>query len=316
LQQNCISYTGPRQPLHSLLVDLQNERIKQMDQYGNEFQVLSLTSPGPQGLTDPKEAGTMATKCNDWMAQEVKKNPHRLGAFCSLSMHDPHAAAVELRRCVEMGLCGAILNDWQSTGDDGNGVVLYDIGYDEFWKTVQELDVPIYFHPRWPTPYQYDIMYNDRLYLVGAIAQFHTSLTMHIVALCTAGVFDRFPGAKVIIGHLGETFPMQLGRADPHARKMIKRGVLPAEQMKQSFTYYFHHNIYITTSGHFTTRALQYCMDVLPLDHILFSIDFPYETIEDAQTWWDTLEGVLTKEQLQKIGRENAIKLLKLPIAV
>lgn len=88
--------------------------------------------------------------CNDWIAEEVKKNPKRFGAFCSLSMHRPAQAAQELRRAVkELGLVGAILNDWQATGEDGNGILLYDTpDFDPFWEAVQELKVPVYFHPK------------------------------------------------------------------------------------------------------------------------------------------------------------------------
>jgi len=92
----------------------------------------------------------LARVCNDWISGEVKKNPKRFGAFCSLSMHRPEEAAKELRRAVkELGLVGAILNDWQTTGEDENGIELYDgEEYDPFWKEVQELDVPVYFHPK------------------------------------------------------------------------------------------------------------------------------------------------------------------------
>jgi predicted TIM-barrel fold metal-dependent hydrolase len=92
----------------------------------------------------------LARVTNDWIAEEVKKNPKRFGAFCSLSMHRPAQAAQELRRAVkELGLVGAILNDWQATGDDGNGILLYDTpDFDPFWEAVQELKVPVYFHPK------------------------------------------------------------------------------------------------------------------------------------------------------------------------
>jgi 2,3-dihydroxybenzoate decarboxylase len=36
-----------------------------MDKYGVEMQVLSLTSPGPQGVSDPKEAAALAKRAND-----------------------------------------------------------------------------------------------------------------------------------------------------------------------------------------------------------------------------------------------------------
>lgn len=65
-------------------------------------------------------------------------------------MHRPDQAAQELHRAVkELGLVGAILNDWQATGEDGNGILLYDTpDFDPFWEAVQELKVPVYFHPK------------------------------------------------------------------------------------------------------------------------------------------------------------------------
>jgi 2,3-dihydroxybenzoate decarboxylase len=66
-------------------------------------------------------------------------------------MHRPAQAAQELRRAVkELGLVGAILNDWQATSDfDGNGILLFDTpDFDPFWEVVQELKVPVYFHPK------------------------------------------------------------------------------------------------------------------------------------------------------------------------
>ena len=39
---------------------------------------------------------------------------------------------------------------------------------------------------------------------MGATCQFHVQLTIHIQAMIQGGVFDRFPGAQIIVGHLGE----------------------------------------------------------------------------------------------------------------
>ena len=66
-------------------------------------------------------------------------------------MHRPTEAAQELRRAVtQLGLVGAILNNWQATEEfEGNGITLFDgREFDPFWEVVQELDVPVYFHPK------------------------------------------------------------------------------------------------------------------------------------------------------------------------
>ncbi len=58
-------------------------------------------------------------------------------------MHDPHQAAQELRRCVtEYGFKGALVNDTQRAGPDGDDMIFYDSAeWDVFWSTVSELDV-------------------------------------------------------------------------------------------------------------------------------------------------------------------------------
>lgn len=73
------------------------------------------------------------------MAKEVAKNPKRFAGFASLSMHDPRQAAAELKRAVqELGLKGAILNDYQSAGPAGETMLMYDQpAYDPFWSAVQ-----------------------------------------------------------------------------------------------------------------------------------------------------------------------------------
>jgi hypothetical protein len=44
------------------------------------------------------------------------------------------------------------------------------------------------------------------------------------------------------------------------------------------------------------------------------TIDAPYEQIEEGQAWWKSLDTVLDESSLRKIGRDNAIKLLNLPL--
>ena len=106
------------------------------------------TSPGPQGESGQKKAEDLATQANDYLAAECKKNPARFSAYASVSMHDPAQAAKELRRAItELGMCGCIVNDFQSAS--GDEIKFYDQPeYDVFWRTVEELDVIVYIHPR------------------------------------------------------------------------------------------------------------------------------------------------------------------------
>ena len=64
----------------------------------------------------------------------------------------------------------------------------------------------------------------------------------HALRLVFSGLFDRFPRAKVALGHLGETLPFLLWRFDSRAKLYgVKLQKKPSDYIKQ--------NIVVTTSG-------------------------------------------------------------------
>ncbi|KAF2826359.1 amidohydrolase-like protein 2 [Ophiobolus disseminans] len=295
------------------LFDIHDERLRSMDEHGVEYMLLSLTSPGAQGEADPEKAKNMAQVANDYLAEEVKKNPRRFGGFAALSMHNAKDAAEELRRAVkELGMFGGMVNDFQSKGANAEEKVYFDTpDYDPFWKTVQDLDVPIYFHPRYAI--QQDLQagtkYGDRKHLLGAGVQFHLDLSWHLYAICSSGIFDRFPKVQIVAGHLGEGIPFNLWRASHWINHPFKRGSRP---MKHDYSYYWTHNVSITTSGNYNTRGLKFCIEELGLDRCLYAIDTPYDTVEEAQAWWKSID--LPGDQKEAVARGNAIRLFKLPL--
>ena len=189
------------------LLDIHGTRLQQMDENGVDMMVLSLSSPGPQGAIEPKDAEDLARLANDRLSVEVSRSPSRFAALASLSMHDPVQAGVELRRCMTelTGFVGAILNDYQSAGADRNTMLFYDRPeYDAFWKVAEELDCPVYLHPREATPLVFDQMWKDRPWLAYAALGHAHRVSMHVLGIVTAGVLDRFPKLKIVIGHMGE----------------------------------------------------------------------------------------------------------------
>jgi 2,3-dihydroxybenzoate decarboxylase len=79
---------------------------------------------------------------------------------------------------------------------------------------------------------------------------------------------------------------------------------------KKTIRDYFAQNIWITTSGHFSTPTLKYCIEEIGADRILFSIDYPFESFGDACPWFDDLD--LDDATKRKIGKDNAKTLFKL----
>lgn len=302
--------------------DINDERVRLADAHGIGYTIVSLTVPGIQGIHDPKEAERSATETNDWVYGKIKGRPDKLGAFAALSMHDPVQAGNELRRCVRtLGFHGALVNDFQHAGPDGETFKYYDQPeYDAFWRVVVELDVPVYIHPAAPSGVVYEKLYAQRKFLIGPPLSFANAVNLHLMGLITNGVFDRFPKLKIIVGHLGEHLPFDFWRINhwlEDVEKPLAREQGVTNMCKKTVYDYFKQNIWLTTSGHFSTPTLKYVVNELGADRILFSVDYPYETIENCTAWWDgkadeVKEAVGGVENYRKIGRDNAKALLKL----
>jgi 2,3-dihydroxybenzoate decarboxylase len=125
--------------------------------------------------------------------------------------------------------------------------------------------------------------------------------------MVTNGVFDRNPKLQVILGHLGEHIPFDLWRINHWFEDRKK---LLGLDCKKTIREYFNENIWITTSGHFSSTTLNFCINEVSSDRILFSVDYPFEHFNDACDWFDNAE--LSTRDRARIGRENAQALFKL----
>ena len=72
---------------------------------------------------------------------------------------------------------------------------------------------------------------------------------------------------------------------------------------------YFGDQVFITTSGHFSTPALLCAMAEIGAQSIMFSIDYPFESIPNGCVWFD--EHVpINQHDLVNIGRNNTLRVL------
>ena len=137
--------------LERRLIDIDGERLAEMDDNSVTMSVLSLNAPAVQAVPDSAHAIALARKANDYLAERIARHPTRFAGLAALPMQNPDAAASELRRCVkDLGFVGALVNGFSELGDS----VLYydDPRYLPFWAEVQALEVAFYLHPRDPLP--------------------------------------------------------------------------------------------------------------------------------------------------------------------
>jgi gamma-resorcylate decarboxylase len=293
----------PPETRHKIL-DLGNGRIADMDRGGLDICILSLTAPGIQAVPNIAQAIAQARRTNDYLAENIAKNPKRMKGFATLPLQDPQAAAQELTRCVrDLGFCGALVNGFSQIGE-ADSAVFYDLPqYRPFWATVHELDVPFYLHPRLPLATRQQA-YEGYPWLAASAWGFAVETSIHALRLMASGLFDEYPKLRVILGHLGEGLPFGIWRVD---HRISRTGVQPKAKLPMS--HYLRENFYITTSGNFRTQALTDVILEVGTDRILYSVDYPYEDVVEAKDWFDQI--AISDSDRQKIARTNAQKLFR-----
>ena len=265
--------------LLSRLLDTGSQRLKSMDAVGIDVQVLSLTSPGVEWF-EPAKGTALARSCNDQLAEVVQSHPDRFVGFAALAPNDPEAAADELERAVEaLGFKG-----WK-THSNYQGSYLDEERYWPILERAEQLGVPIYLHPAVPA------MLPLRKYgfaLAGAPFGFGIDTSVCMMRLVYSGVFDRYPGLKILLGHLGEGLPFLMHRIDfayvrpgfdPDARPDLKRK--PSDYLRD--------NMLVTTSGNYLPAAFSCTYQALGIDRILLATDYPYEDASECLRFLEEL---------------------------
>ena len=294
---------GPEMRIPALqerLFDLGALRIKEMDEAGIDLQVLSHGAPATQRL-DPETAVPLARRANDRLHEAVSKHPGRFEGFAVLPSADPKAAADELERAVtRLGFKGAMIHGLT------NNLFIDDKRFWPIFERAQALDVPLYLHPAVPHKAVIDVYYKDYLDqfpgLMTAAWGFGVETATQGIRLVLSGVFEAYPGLKIILGHLGEGLPFYLWRIDMALARQGNR--------KTPFRDTFREHFWITTSGNFSTPSLLCCVMEMGADRILFSVDYPFVPNPPGVKWMEHVP--LGPEDRAKILHGNAQRLLKL----
>ncbi|MFC1901980.1 amidohydrolase family protein [Chloroflexota bacterium] len=273
------------------------KRLKEMDEAGIDMQVLSSGPDFQEG--DASEATPLAMKLNDKIAEIIEEYPERFSGFAVIDPQDPVTAANELERAVkELGLKGTMIKSHV------RGEYLDEQKYHVILERAEKLNVPIYLHPREPSP---DMIKPYLTYpeLTGAMWGFAADGGLHAMRLIFGGIFDKYPGLKIILGHMGEFIPFELWRID---NRWLKDPC--AKRLKKTPGQYFKENFYVTTSGMFSQPVLQLCCEVLGPDRILFAVDFPHESDIEAVQFIESAS--INANDKEKIGHLNIERLLGL----
>ncbi|PYH92074.1 2,3-dihydroxybenzoic acid decarboxylase [Aspergillus ellipticus CBS 707.79] len=286
--------------------DISTTRLANMDAGNISYQILSHL-PDTIALTSPSHCRA----ANDEMAAAIAQHPTRFGGFAALPMSDPAAAATELHHAItDLHFHGALIDNHLPDGTH------YDA--EHFWPVfaaAEALDVPIYLHPSPPTNDYLQSRFSGNypltveLGLATGAWGWHENVGLHVLKLYAAGVFERFPRLKIIIGHMGELLPIMLHRIVrlrffEEMEKKRGKGILDV----------WNENVWVTTSGIFSVETLDMVLRVTKKERIMFSVDYPFEDNVTGRRFLEELRerGELSGEEVQGIAEGNVRALLGL----
>lgn len=257
-------------------------RLEDMDRAGIDTQVLSLSAPNVNFL-EGEEALKLARVCNDAFA-EINEQHGRFAPLASVPLQDPELAVTEAERAItELGLNGFIV------GSNINGVQLNDDGFEQFFETVDRLDVPVFIHPM--TPAGNSVM---REYRLAPLVGFENEITLAISRLVFDGVLERHD-LDIHLAHLGGTVPYLIERlnngyrAYPECREHIDE--LPGSYLEDVY--------YDTVSFH--PPALRCALDSVGVEQLILGSDYPHVIGDIDRAVSDIEELELTAAETDRI---------------
>jgi 5-carboxyvanillate decarboxylase len=292
--------SAKRRQVFRNLLDLGEGRIKAMDEDGIAMQVCVLSGAVIQDI-DPVQGNELAALSNDRLAEAAKKYPDRITGLAAYAPRDPERAARELERAVKkLGLKGGIVNS-HAKGE------YYDD--QKFWPIFEAADAmgaPIYIHPRDPSP-QMIGPFQVTGFKIGW--SWAAEVGTHIIRLIGAGLFDRFPRLKIVIGHMGEGLPFHLDRIDNrYFWEHEMAGTAP--KLKRRPSDYLRDNVVVTTSGMNFALPLKMTIAQIGIDNVLFAGDWPYEDVRQSVDACDALD--LPDADMQKFYHQNSERVFRL----
>lgn len=280
-------------------LDMGKARLDDMDAAGITMQVLSYG--GFPQLLPAAQAILLNRVANDTLAQAAQAHPTRFAGFATLPWQAPEAAARELERAVkELGFKGALIN-----GRPGP-TFLDDARYAPILAALNELRVPLYVHPGLPESSVQGLYYDGFEREVSArLSTFawgwHNEAGIQVVRMLLAGVFDRYPRLQVISGHWGEMVPFFLQRLEdsiPQEASGLKRPIVQT----------YREHVYASPSGMLTLPHSQFIHALMGAKRILYSIDYPYQSLDGARDFIERLPVSDADKAL--IAHGNAERLL------
>lgn len=264
--------------------------LEQMSLTGTTLSILSMT--GDLSWAGADVAGVV-DDINEELADIVRDNPTRFGAYATLPLPDPDVATAAAVDALDSGLFEgvAMLSSY-------DGAYLAQPEYTGLLQELDARDAVVFMHPI--------LIFNAPAGLPGPLLEGTFDTTRAVTALAAADVFARFPRIRFIFPHTGGMVPYIKWRIAMNAIQHGDWNVpvtpegLEVEIRKLDGIYYD------------TTLNLGPLLQLARSDRILFGTDVPWanDSILPLERDYATkVRDGWSAEQVAAVSNENALRI-------
>ncbi len=265
-----------------------------MDKSGIEVALMSLAQPGVQ-FGDPKKAGTLARRCNEYSAELNARWRRRFGALVTVPMWNIDEAIVEIDHSLDQlkhqGVCL-----FASYGEKFLGDPLFD----PVLESLNGRDAVVFIHPAFhPSSRTLDLPWP------GFMMEYVFDTTRAAVNLVFSGAIERFPRIRFVLPHAGGLMPYVAWRlsVSPMIDKRLTQ-ISPA-QVYERLRRFWYDNALAPTA-----ETFECLKGVAQPNQIVFGSDWPFANSGVIAEAVRTYESVaMPQDQRDAIDRKNALSL-------
>jgi len=258
---------------------------------------------------EPGYAAALARAYNNWAYDYCKEDPQRLKFAAQISMHDVKGAVEESRRCVkELGAVAVI-----GTPNPVNGQHLHDDACEPLWEALEELDVPIGFHPTGNSSLKDDMgqryVGHANFFPIAHAIRNPVELMGAMASMTTGGILERHPKLRcAFLEGTAGWLHWWLWRLDDQWEKY---GPGCEKQLSMAPSEYFKRQCYIALDVD-EEPAVDVVNKMGP-DYFVVSSDYPHADGAFPEAVSQFLSLPFTKEQRRKILWDNCARLYGIP---
>ncbi len=276
--------------------------LDEMDKFGTESAILSLTIAVDYLYDGSQKAVEFARKTNEYGAKAMQMNPARLGFFAALPAKSVDATLKEIEYAFDTLQCDGVAL-FTNTGDKWWGDPMFLPMFDE----LNRRHAAVFLHPAVAN------CCHNLAGLGDGVVEFDFDTTRAVVSLLYNGVLSRCQNIKWIVNHSGAAVPALAGRvkdrvpgAGSNSNGRFNRTEGKSDKIPNG-TFYELKRLYYECAHATYPMPMAALRAFAPSTQFLFGTDFPIEPTESTVQQFPLLK--LPADLQHALDRGNAERL-------